>query len=252
MLWYQAWLETRSRFVIGLLVLIVLAVGTVCDYLAVVKLMPLAGALPPDTTGRLRAVIELQRTFHGYVWVQWFRQTFANAGAIVAVLLGSGTVFTRGSDGAALFTLSLPVLRADVLRVRWIVGLAEWLAASIVPALTVALVAPAIGQQYAIGPAVLYGVSAFVAGTVLYSGAALLSTMFPDVWRPLLLGCGIAVVLAVVEMAVPMRGVGLFRVMSAERYFYTGAVPWIGWLSCAVISTALFAAAARRLNRRDF
>ena len=42
MLWYKSWLETRWRFVIGLVVLILSACGTVFTYPEVVKLLPLA------------------------------------------------------------------------------------------------------------------------------------------------------------------------------------------------------------------
>jgi len=42
MLWYKSWLETRWRFLIGLVLLMIVAAGTVFDYPAVAKLAPLA------------------------------------------------------------------------------------------------------------------------------------------------------------------------------------------------------------------
>ena len=53
MLWYKSWLETRSRFLIGLVLLIVMACGTVFDYVAVQKLMPLTDSIgaSTDTSG---------------------------------------------------------------------------------------------------------------------------------------------------------------------------------------------------------
>ncbi len=41
MLWYKSWLETRWRFIIGLVVLMCSAAGTVLAYPKVIKLMPL-------------------------------------------------------------------------------------------------------------------------------------------------------------------------------------------------------------------
>ncbi len=55
---------------------------------------------------------------------------------------------------------------------------------------------------------------------MFFSLAFLLSTVFSDVWRPLLIALCAAVVLALCENV--FRGLsryGLFRVMSAEVYF---------------------------------
>ena len=253
MLWHQAWVETRWRFAIGFIVLVLLACGTVYDYLATLKLAAAAGALDPTGLGgRIRDAIEIQRTFRGFIWFQWFRQNLAQTGTLFAVLLGSGTVLSRGSEGSILFTLSLPVARRRVLGVRAVAGLAEWFVLATVPSLLVPLIAPAIGQHYRVGDVLLHGVNVFVAGTVFYSAATLLSTIFADIWRPLLLTCVAAVTLAAAEVIVPGKAFGIFRVMSGERYFFTGAMPWAGLLICAMVSAALLYASTRSLERQEF
>ena len=45
---------------------------------------------------------------------------------------------------------------------------------------------------------------------------------------------------------------GLFKVMSGESYFRTGSLPWMGFVTSAVLATALLYSAAETLERRDF
>jgi hypothetical protein len=54
------------------------------------------------------------------------------------------------------------------------------------------------------------------------------------------------------QVARDVSGVGLFRVMSAEAYFRTGRLPWVGLLASAAVSVAVLYAAALNIARRDF
>src|SRR5690242_10075347 len=95
MLWYKSWLETRWRFLIGFVVLLVLACGIVLQYPTVRRLMPLADSIgAAQGAGRLGRVIknavEIQRDYRGFVWYQWVRQNLAQTWTLFAALLGSG------------------------------------------------------------------------------------------------------------------------------------------------------------------
>ena len=109
MLWYKSWLETRSRFLIGVALMMIVAAGTVFDYPAVAKLLPVASSV--DTTGAMGRLIRdaaaVESTYRGFVWWQWFRQNAVQMGTLFAVLLGSGGLLAK-TAGGALFTLSLP------------------------------------------------------------------------------------------------------------------------------------------------
>lgn len=251
MLWYKSWLETRWRFLIGLAILMCSAVGLVLTYPRVQQLLPLASAI--DVGGelgrRIREAADLSREYRGFVWVQGFRQNLAQMGTLFAVLLGTGGVV---SGGTALFTLSLPATRRQMLRVRAATGLGELFLLAILPALLIPLLSPAIGQSYSVGAALVHGVCLFAAGAVFFSLATLLSAIFGDVWRPLLIALAIAGVLALVEPLMGAAAPGIYRVMSGETYFRTGALPWTGLLVSAAASAALLQAAAVRLERRDF
>ena len=255
MLWHKAWLETRWRFLIGLALLTMSACGVVFAYPKVLELMPLVPAV--DTGGplgrRIREAADLARNYRGYVWSQWFSQNLPQAATLFAALLGTGGLLSRSAGSGVLFTLSLPTSRQRIVAVRAAAGLAELLVLIGVSTLALPLLSPAIGQHYSIADAVVHGACQFIACAVFFSLAFLLSTVFGDLWRPLLLACAVAVVLALGEQlfrdAAPY---GLFGVMSGEHYFRTGGVPWLGLLASAAASAALLVAAARNVERQDF
>ena len=257
MLWHKAWLETRWRFISALLILTVLAGGNVYDYLATQRLLPRLNATTDSPVaeasglaGAIREAIDLQKDFRGFIWFQAFRQTLTQMGVFFAVLLGCGGLLSESSRGSALFTLSLPVTRKQLLGARAGTGLAQLLAVAMVPPLVIPILAPSIGQQFTIIDALAHGVCLFFVGAVFFSLASFLSTLFGDIWRPLLIALGIACVIAVAQIFVPQ--LGIYRVMSGESYFRTGSLPWAGFLTSAVLAMALLYGAAETLERQDF
>jgi ABC-2 type transport system permease protein len=255
MLWYKAWLETRWRFLIGLVLLVGSAGAAVLAYPQVIKLMPLAASV--DLGGplgdELRRKIELAREFRGYIWSQWFSANLRQLWTLLAVLLGTGGLLAEASAGAALFTLSMPVSRSRLLGVRAATGLAELLGLAIVPSLVVPLVSPVVGQSFSAGAAIVHGLCLFVAGAVFYNLALLLSTVFRDLWRPALGAICLWALVALGEFTSPwLAEHGLTGVMTGETYFRTGELPWTGLLASAALSAALVYTARVNLARHDF
>lgn len=258
MLWYKAWLDTRWRFLIGLALLTIVACGSVFDYRAVEKLLPMAQSMDTSKAsgplGQLiKSAIETERDFRGFIWWQWFQDNLRQLATLFAALLGSGSLLRGSSGGAALFTLSLPVTRGRLLGVRVVTGLGELLVLAVIPSLGIPLLSPSIGQHYSLVDTLIHGGCVFIAAAVFFSLATWLSTIFSDLWRPLLIPCAIGVVLALAEFALPGIGrYGLFHVMSAETYFRTGTLPWMGLLVSVLMSGGLLYAAAANLAQRDF
>jgi len=93
----------------------------------------------------------------------------------------------------------------------------------------------------------------FVAGSVFFSLAFLLSSVFTDIWRPLLIALFAAAVLALGEQFVDGASrYGLIATMSGERYFRGAGVPWAQLLVSAALSAAMLYGASLNLARRDF
>jgi ABC-2 type transport system permease protein len=255
MLWYRTWLETRWRFLAGLALLILSAAGVVFAYRQVAALMPLVPNVESNSElgRRIHEAAALAREYRGYVWVQWFRQSLANTWTVFAVLLGTGGLLAQTANGSALFTLALPVTRRRLMGIRAATGLAELLALTLVPSLVITLLSPAIGERYSLVATLVHSACFFIGGTVFFSLAFLLSTVWADIWRPLLVALCAAVVLSLCEqVSTGFARYGIFHVMSGEEYFRNGAVPWIGLAITATVSAVMVYGAFVNIERRDF
>jgi len=171
-------------------------------------------------------------------------------GVLFAVVLGCGGLVTESTQGSALFTLSLPITRRRLVGTRAGVGLAQCFAMAIVPSLVIPILSPAVGERFGLVDALAHGLCIFFVGAVFFSLASFLSTLFGDIWRPLLIAIGVACVAAIAATVAPQFSI--YRVMSGESYFRTGSLPWAGFLASAVIAMALLYSAAETLERRDF
>src|SRR5262245_19882844 len=150
MLWHKAWLETRGRFIAAVITLTIVAAGNVYDYMATQRLLPrLNATTTPSPTAEatglaaaIRDAIDVQKEFKGFVWYQTFRQSLTQMGVFFAVLLGCGGMLHETSKRSALFTLSLPVTRKQLIGARTGTGLAEWFVIAMIPPLIIPLLAP--------------------------------------------------------------------------------------------------------------
>jgi ABC-2 type transport system permease protein len=256
MLWYKAWLETRWRFLIGLALLVCSAAIVVLAYPTAMRLLlPLVPGVTADSEiGReLREVAEVVRTYRGYVWSQWFRQQLPQTWTLFAILLGTGGLLTQATRGGSLYTLSMPASRTRLLGVRATTALAELFVLAIVPSLMLPLLSPLVGQTYGIGDMLVHSACVLIRGSIFFSLAFLLSTVFTDVWRPAIIAVCAATALRLFETAFhDILPSSLVNVMSAESYFRGGGVPWPGLLLSALVSAALLYGAVASISRRDF
>jgi len=255
MLWHKAWLETRGRFIIGLLILTVLAGAKVYEYVVAQRMMPMAetvlsGADKSPLGNAIRDAITVQKEFRGFIWYTAFRDNLTQLGVLFAVLLGCGGLLAEAKKGSALFTLSLPVTRKQLLGARVGIGLAQCFAIAMIPPLVIPILAPTVGQQFSVIDSLAHGLCLFFVGALFFSLASFLSTMFGDMWRPMLIAFLIACTAALAQAVWP--DLGLFRLMSGDTYFRTGSLPWMGFLTTAVLASALLYSAAETLERRDF
>jgi len=253
MLWYKAWLETRWRFLIGLTLLVCAGALIPLGYRQVLALLPLVPDAGGGELGRvLRERAALMTSYRGYVWSQWFSQNMMQTWTLFAAIIGTGGLLNQASTGA-LYTLSMPVSRGRVLGVRASVGLAELFALAVVPSFVVTALSPLVGQQYGAGDALVHAMCVFVGGSIFFSLACLLSTMFGDIWRPALITLLAAGVLGLTEQASSGTTLpGLFHVMNAESYFRGAGIPWTGLAVRLLLSGAMLYGAVVNIARQDF
>jgi ABC-2 type transport system permease protein len=255
MLCYKAWLETRWRFLIGLLLLMCSAAAAVFTYPKVVALLPMVDHV--DLSGeigrRIKEAADIQREYRGYIWYEWFGQNHTHLAVIFAVLLGTGGLLAQAPGGSALFTLSLPVSRARLLAVRAAIGLVELAALAVAPALLLPLLSPAVGQAYSLTDALVHSGCLFVVSGMFFSLAFLLSTAFNDIWRPLLIAFVVVAALAVADQVFrSLSSYGVFGLMSGEAYFRTARPPWAGLVASTAASAAMLYGSVLNIERQDF
>ena len=252
----KAWLETRWRFIIAVSILTFLAGARVVEYVATAHLLPQldASVISSNASGvmarAIRDAIEAQKDFRGFIWYRGFRDNLTGFGILFAILLGCGGLVSETSKGSALFTLALPVSRRQLFTSRAAIGIAQCFAAFMVPALTIPLMAPAVGQHFSVIDALAHGLCLFAGGLVFFGLASYLSSLFSDIWRPLLVSVAIACIVAFLSFAVPQ--IDIFSVMNGASYYRTGMLPWTGLLTSAVLASALLYSASESLERRDF
>ena len=254
MLWYRSWLETRWRFLGGLVLLILSAAGIVFAYRQFAALLPALPTGDPNTElgRRLQEAAQLAGSYRGYVWSQWFRQNLSNTWTVFAVLLGTGGLLAQTSGGAALFTLSLPVTRRRLAGIRAATGLVELFVLTLIPSLVVPLLSPAVGEQYSLIDVLVHSACFFIAGAVFFSLAFLLSAVFDDFWRPMLIACAVALSQTLIGALAGLPFSEMLRVMSAESYFRTGQVAWVGLGLAVTTGLLMLYAAVAIIERRDF
>src|SRR5262245_21244750 len=182
MIWYKSWLDTRSRFLVGLVLLVLSAIGTVFYYPQVLKLIPLANSIEAsgELGRRIREGAQLSSSFRGYVWAQWMRQAMSNIATLFAVLLGVGGLFSRASGDSELYTLSMPAVRGRGLGGRAGTGLAELAGKGVIPVIILALLAPGGGEHYSVVDALVHRACLFVAAAAFFRLGLVLSTVFTD------------------------------------------------------------------------
>ena len=89
-----------------------------------------------------------------------------------------------------------------------------------------------------------------MAASLFFGLAFLLSTVFDDPWRPLLIALAVAFLFLVVDQI--SSAFSVFRVMSGETWFRSGRLPWGGLLATATLSALLCGSAVVNFARRDY
>jgi len=254
MLWYKSWLETRWRFVIGLVLVIGSVASTVFSYPEVQRIL----ASPPTQTfggilGRqITEALVLAREYRGYIWSQWLSGNIPELLTLFAVMLGSGGLLAQAERGGAIFTLSLPVSRRRLLGVRAATGLAELSVLALAATLLLPILSPVVGERYAIGDALVHALCLFGASSMLFAFSFFLSTVFSDVWRPALIVLCLAILVALGEQVSGLSRYGVYGLMSGEAYFRDGVLPWLGLMASATVTASAMSAAVANITRQDF
>ena len=259
-LYYKGWLETRSRFFTALAATLAVCAFWTLGHTWVESQWHRDLIEHPDwkySAWFLRAVGDYPFYLHHFVYADMFQKIWV----IFAVLLGIGGLAREASQGTAGFTLTLPVSRLTLFRVRASLAVAELFLLSI-SALTLIVVFSWIMKlEYPLGHGLSHGALIFFGGIVFAAASLCLSEFVQGEHTPALIGLGgvgmlyfvmqpyvdgLPITGLAIPFAVPKLMAGNPDIRSASD------VAWWGIVASLAAAAGFLALAIRRINRRDY
>jgi ABC-2 type transport system permease protein len=161
MLFYKAWLESRTRFVLSLLTVAGLSTAFVL--------------FNHDVRS---AVTDHDVSYTEYIWRAIYKGHLRDIFVILALMLGMGGLERERAHGTAAFTLALPIGRWRFGVARGLAGAVETLVLAFLPAVVVPLLSPLVHQSYTWAQALEYGVLWTIGGVLIFALGFLASVLF--------------------------------------------------------------------------
>lgn len=240
MLWWKEWRETRERF---LLMLVFFALAVVFFYFQSFR-------SPSEST-----------TLHLYRHFYDDRAPLLSFFVLVPPLLGSGSLLQERRQGTAALALVLPVSRFRLLGIRAAVGVLEFVALCLVPAVVIPLVSFAVGAPYPFSSALHFALLWIICGSSFFAMSFLFSSVFAGEYTAVTA----SIVAILTYYYVTTYTPSLFRwsmapIVVGLHVSASGVppgglpetFPWAALLVIAAIAVGLFAAAIRVTRRQDF
>jgi ABC-2 type transport system permease protein len=237
MLWYKAWLETRSRFLIALL-----GIVAICSLFVFHLDKDALSYAKPDYYN------DVFFADHSMLVVMW---------VMAVVLMMMGGLLREEALGTSTFTLALPVSRTRLIIVRIGLGLVQAVVLAIVPWIAMYWVGRIFGA-HSISQVFFYLVL-LLSGGLLFFAIAVLASCFVrgEYTAPLLsFGTVIATALALTTPSLRPYNPWLFMLGSGYLNHQTNLLIWpIPWLQAATyISLAflLLVISVKIIQKREF
>lgn len=236
MLWYKAWLETRSRFLTCLATLTIFCA---------VFVHHAQGLLRPEWTTDYNRLLFVTQQFVVIMWI------------LAVVLLGMGGIVREKAIGTSSLTLSLPVSRARLLGIRAGMGVLEAITLSVVPWVAIFLVS-SLGKMPILITQVVFHVLLLIGGGLVYFAmAVLVSSLVEGEYTAPAVAFGL-VLLAVMLFDAWLRPYNVWRLVTGDyyvdrkTYLLSGHFPWLGTLACFSVAGLMLLASVRVIQRREF
>jgi hypothetical protein len=236
MLWYKAWLETRSRFLISL--------GGILGICS-------ARVLRMDGLGDSAVswyYFALQQT-HEQLCMFW---------VLAVMLLMMGGLVREKAVGASAFTLALPVSRTRLMGVRISMGLIEAMALAIVPWAVMFLIAITTGKANSVSWALFHVVLLAGGGSLFFAFALLISSLVEGEYTAPAVSLGVALAVTMVLGDKPLTAYNPFNFMVGREYLdkltttIVGTMPWLRLTVTILIATLFTGISIKAIQRREF
>ncbi|MGA3241523.1 MAG: hypothetical protein ABSG03_35120 [Bryobacteraceae bacterium] len=242
MLFYKAWRESRTRFLVGALAL--------AGYCAAVVFNRIG------TEGAFSERV-VDHSYGEYIESLVFGGLGKLVFVLPAIFLGLGGLLRERAHHTAAFTVALPVSRAQLIGSQIAVGLGELALLAVAPALLIPPLSGVVHQSYPVAEALRYGLLRFVCGAFIFAIAFLLSVVLRGQYTaPMACWFGLLVQAQVASWG-PLRPYGLNPLRTMDgRWAWGGSnindpLPWTGLSILMLIALALLAAATKITQRQS-
>lgn len=238
MLWYKAWLETRSRFLISLIGIVAL-----CSYIV----------FHGD-----RAVRSYRATRYFYWVLSDGHQLLAIMWILAVTLLMMGGLVREKASGASPFTLALPVSRTRLIAVRIGMGFLQAMALVIVPWSAMFLLTCTLGKTHSFAQTWFYILLLAGGGLVFFALAVLISSLFEGEYTAPVVSFGIVFAVGIVFDRAELRPYSPWtfvmgtRYMNWQTYFLREPIPWLHLGVSVCIAVLLLMASVKIIQKREF
>jgi len=234
-LWYKAWLETRSRFLTCLATLSIFCAIFVGHAQTLLR---------PEWTADYNRLLFVAQQYIVIIWV------------LTVVLLGMGGIVREKSTGTSSLTLSLPVSRARLLMSRVGLGILQAIVLGIVPWTTIFLISSNARMPISISQVGFYLLLLIGGGLAYFAMAILISSLVEGEYTAPAVAFGLVLVTAIVFDAW-LRPYSLWRLISGDnsidrQTYLLSHFPWRGTLASISAAALMLLASMRIIQRREF
>jgi ABC-2 type transport system permease protein len=245
MLWFKAWRESRTRFLLSALTIACACVGLVLY----------------EKDARA-AFADKQLSYATYIWRIVYDGAVRDVFVLSAIVLGLGGLLRERTQQTSGFALALPVSRWQWIASRAAVGFIEVALLSFLPALFLPSVSPLIHQAYPLLQALQFGLLWLVCGALFFALGFFASVVIGGEYMAGLVSL-VAVVLYSVLVDLPgaerfvpdiydvMSGAGL-PYLRPEASLLGGPLPLALLTTIFLASCAFVVIASRICGRQDF
>lgn len=236
MLWYKAWLETRSRFLVCLATLTIFGGIFVHHAQALVR---------PEWKSDFNRLLFVNQQFLVIMWV------------LAVVLLGMGGIVREKAVGTSSLTLSLPVSRVRLMGVRVAMGILQAVVLAVVPWVAVFLVSIFARKPILVNQVLSYVLLLAGGGLVYFAMAILVSSLVAGEYTAPAISFGV-VLLAAIVFDSWLRQFNIWRLVTGDfsidraTYLLSSPLPWAGILASLSVAVLMLIASTIVVQRREF
>ena len=260
MLYYKAWLETRTRFITGVIVTL-----AVCGFFTLahtwIENNWQRDLIEHPDYDNPAWFLRVMRDYPFYLYHFVYADFFQKIWVFLAVLLGVGGLSREAAHGTAGFTLSLPVSRARIFVTRTIVAVAELFALAAIALIAIVLGSWVMRLPYPADHGLTHLATLFAGGLVFLTASLCLTEFMEGENTPVVVALGgVGLLYFVMQPYVDGAPLDWFALPFAVPKLMAGApditsvadIPWVGMFASLTVAAVAAAVGIRRTQRSDY